>query len=73
MVLGPFAPQQRLRPSGRAKQQARLLGRTPATQKITLTRELGTQVRGVHLPTLFDWQTPRWIPDKHGKAVRPEP
>jgi hypothetical protein len=32
MVLGPFAPQQRLRPSGRAKQQARLPGRNPALQ-----------------------------------------
>jgi len=30
MVLGPFAPQQRLRPSGRAKQQAWLPGRNPA-------------------------------------------
>jgi hypothetical protein len=32
MVLGPFAPQQRLRPSGRAKQQVRLPGRNPALQ-----------------------------------------
>jgi hypothetical protein len=27
----------------------------------------------VHLPTLFDWQTPRWIPDTHRQAVRPKP
>ncbi|MDH4195023.1 MAG: hypothetical protein OEV70_12825, partial [Nitrospirota bacterium] len=37
LVLGPFAPQQWLRPSGHAKQQARLPGRNPATQNITLT------------------------------------
>ncbi|MGV7228439.1 MAG: hypothetical protein ACQ9IQ_07235 [Nitrospirales bacterium] len=51
----------------------RLPGRNPAIQEITLTRELGTQVRCVHLPTRFDWQTPRWIPDIQRQAVRAEP
>jgi len=36
-LLGSFAPQQRLRPSGRAKQGARLPGRNPATQETPLT------------------------------------
>jgi hypothetical protein len=37
-----FLPtQQRFHPSGCAMQQARLPGRTPATQKITVIREFG--------------------------------
>ena len=63
MVLGPFAE----------TKGPRLPGRNPATQKNTLTRELGTQVGFVHLPTLFDWQNPRWAHDKNRKVVRPEP
>jgi len=54
-LLGPFAE----------TKGPRLPGRNPATQKVTLTRELGTQVRCVHLPTFFYWQNPRWILDKH--------
>ena len=50
LVLGPFAPQQRTRPSGCAKQNPRLPGRNPATQNITWTREWETHVRGGHLP-----------------------
>ena len=62
LVLGPFA----------GTKGPRLPGRNPATQNITLTRELGSQVRCVHLPTLFYWQTPRWIPDTHRQAARAE-
>jgi len=47
--------------------------RNPATLNITLTRELGPLVQWVHLPTRFDLATPRWIPDTHRQAVRPEP
>ena len=43
-------PQQRLRPSGRAKEQARLPGRTPATQKITVIQEFGKK-GATHPPT----------------------
>jgi hypothetical protein len=43
-------PQQRLRPSGRAKEQARLPGRTPATQKITVIQEFGKK-GAIHSPT----------------------
>jgi len=59
-------------PSGTRQATARLQGRNPATQKILVTRELGSQVRCVHLPTRFDWQTPRWTPDTHRKIVKPE-
>ncbi len=51
----------------------RLSGRNPATQNITLIGELGTYVRGVHLPALFCWKPPKWLPDIQRKAVRPEP
>jgi hypothetical protein len=63
LVLGPFA----------GTKGPRLPGRNPATQNITWTRELGTHVRGVHLPALVYWQPPRWIPDTHRQTVRPEP
>jgi hypothetical protein len=63
MVLAPFAE----------TKGARLPGRNPATQKITVIREFGEKERLIHRPTLFDWQSPRWVPDKHDIAVRPEP
>jgi len=52
MVLGPFA----------GTKEPRLPGQNPATQKITLTRGLGTQVRSVYPSTLSYRKTPRWIP-----------
>jgi hypothetical protein len=45
MVLGPFA----------GTKGPRLPGRNPAIQNITLAGELETQLRCVHLPTLFYW------------------
>jgi len=43
LVLGHFA----------GTKGPRLPGRNPATQKIMLTQELGTQVQWVHLPIFF--------------------
>ena len=63
LVLGPFAE----------TKGPRLPGRYPATPKITLTPELGSQLRVVHLPTGFYWQNPRKIPDAHCNALRPDP
>jgi hypothetical protein len=47
--------------------------RNPAKQNITWTRELGTPVLCVDLPTLFSGKPPGWISDTHRQAVRPEP
>ncbi len=63
--FGAFCSTQRLCPSGRAKQQARVPGRNPATPNTTMTRELVKQVRREYLPTLGAWQNSRWISNKH--------
>jgi hypothetical protein len=61
----------KLLPSGRAKQQARLPGRNPALQNITLTREVGAQMGCVYRAARFQrGKNPRWIPHKHRKAVK---
>jgi len=62
MVLGPFPPQQRVRPSGRAKRQARLPGRDPALIKPSNhTRHCSS---GIHL--FFLWLLPPRTTKKSG-------
>jgi hypothetical protein len=63
MVLAPFAE----------TKGARLPGRNPATQKITVIREFGKKERLIHHLPLLTWKISRYISDKHDMAVRPEP
>jgi hypothetical protein len=43
---------------------ARLPGRNPATQKITVIREFGKKERLIHQPTLLSWKISRLISDE---------
>jgi hypothetical protein len=63
MVLAPFAE----------TKGARLPGRNPATQKITVIREFSKNERLIHRSTLLNLKISRYISDKHDIAVRPEP
>jgi hypothetical protein len=55
MVLAPFAE----------TKGARLPGRNPATQKITVIRECGKKERLIHHPTRLNWKFSRYISDTH--------
>jgi hypothetical protein len=63
MVLAPFA----------GTKGARLPGRNPAIQKITVIREFAKKDRLFHQPTLLSWKISRLISDEHDSAVRLEP
>jgi hypothetical protein len=62
MVLATFA----------GTKVARLPGRNPATQKLTVIREFGKKERLIHQPTLLSWKISRLISDEHDIAVRLE-
>ncbi len=63
MVLATFA----------GTKVARLPGRNPATQTITVIREFGKKERLIHQPALLSWKISRLISDEHDIAVRLEP
>jgi len=63
MVLATFA----------GTKVARLPGRNPATQTITVIREFGKKERRIPQPTRLNWKNARLISDEHDSAVRPEP
>jgi hypothetical protein len=54
MVLATFA----------GTKVARLPGRNPATQTITVIREFGKNERFIHQPTLLSWKISRLISDE---------
>ncbi len=62
MVLAPFAE----------TKGARLPGRTPATQKITVIWEFSTTEALIYRPTLLNWTISKYISNKHDAAVWPE-